>query len=289
MTRMREPLRFLPLDDSAVTRWRRPARLDFLHRLRLAPIADSELLHLSHYCPVAITLGDGGPRVGILLDPAMLRASPVGADGRWRHPYAPIALRNLPFRPGRRRAEIEIAPELLDDGDGHALRDDAGQPTEQFAKIAIWIERLRQGMRRLGEAAKLLVAAGVLAPLAIAGPDAPRPAETGFWTIDPHAFDALPAERAAALSADGCLPLDLAAACLFSRRLLARSISILTTDAATPRAPAVRTPDDFVEPLDLHVRLDSSPLFSVDLVVSEPRAASASQSHALKTDSHADA
>lgn len=281
-------MRFLPVDDSAVTRWSRPARLDFLHRLRAVPVADTELLHLSHYCPVVVALAEDGPRVAVLLDPALLRLSPVGRDGRWRHPYAPIALRNLPFWPGARRAEISVAPELVGDAadDGFAMRDQEGRPTEQFAAVVTWIERLQHGMRRLSDAAKLLVAADVLAPLGVVQPRTLQAKDTGYWTVSPDKFNALEAERAAALSADACLPLDLAAACLFSRRLLARSISLIESENEKRRDPAERAPLDFVEPLDLHVRLDSSPLFSLDLSERESRA-DAADPHRTDANAHA--
>ncbi len=264
---MQEPLRFQPLCDSAVERWSRPARFDFLDRLPSVPIADTELLHLSHYCPVMISLTEDGPRVVILLDATMLLSEPINANGRWRAPYMPIALRSLPFWVGASAADIVIAPELAVQ-EGHedfALRDAAGKPSEQFAAVNAWIDRLRQGMVRLTEAAKLLVAADVLTPLLINKPGIPAPVETGFCTVSPEKFHALDGVRAAALSVDKCLPLDLAAACLFSRRLLARRVMLQKIEAAEAQVPAENRRADIVEPLDLHVQLDNSSLFSFEV------------------------
>ncbi|WP_342362790.1 SapC family protein [Terrarubrum flagellatum] len=279
-----QEMRFLPVDESVVTRWTRLERFDFLHRLRTAPVADTELLHLSHYCPIIIMLAEEGPRVAALLDPAMLQSNPVGKDGRWLRPYAPIALRNLPFWPGARRAGIEVAPELVGASadDGFPVRDREGRASEQYAAVVTWIERLQQGMRRLSEAAKLLIAADVLAPLGRLQPGMLNAEETGYFTVSPDRLNALAADRAAALSADRCLPLDLAAACLFSRRLLARSVSLIAREPTSSGAPRENY-SEFVEPLDLHVRLDSSPLFSFEIF--ESRAAAGDS----RTDAHADA
>jgi hypothetical protein len=265
---MAAPLRFLPMADARLERWTRPRRFDFLDQMPTVPIADTEVLHLSHYCPVVISLSEEGPRVAILLDPALAQPSQIGRDGRWNAPYTPMALRSLPFRPGARRTEIEIAVELAAERHerGFALRDTSGKPTHEFAVVLTLVDRLHQGMRCLCEAAKLLVAADILTNVLVTEPGSVTPAETQFLTVSPQRFAELPASRAAALSIDRCLPLDLLTACLHSQRLLSPRISLREVAAGDMgQSPSVVSGGpELVEQLDLHVRLDDSPLFSFE-------------------------
>lgn len=260
-------VQFLKIADSAVERWSKPARFDFLHRLPAAPIADTELLHLSHYCPVVVRLTDHGPRVRILLDPGMLAAEPVDKHGRWRPGYSPIALRTLPFWPGDEPTEIHVAPELFAGvaEEGFPLRDRSGKPSEQFKIMIASIDRLRQGMRRLDEAAKLLFAVDLLAPLVVerAGEVA---VETGYYSVSIERFRRLAPQQVAVLSVEACLPLDLAVACIFSRRLVARHVvlrveknidgELVETNSGQWSEP--------VDPFEMNLKLDSSQLFSFD-------------------------
>lgn len=256
---------FEPLGPRAVARWSRPRRFDFLDRLPTAPVADTELLHLSHYCPTVISLTDEGPLVRILLDPAMLVSAAVDKEGRWRPPYSPMALRSLPFWPGMSPDEIHVASELADDetGERYALRDTTGDPSEQFAIVLAYIDRLRQGMRRLSEAAKLLVAADLLTPLVVREPGMQNVMQTDYFTVSPEKLTALPPARAAALTSDRCLPLDLVTACLFSKRLLARHIALQRIEAFEQQT-IEQDFNDFIRPPDLDFRLDGSPLFSFE-------------------------
>lgn len=262
---MQETIRFQPIGECAIARWNKPQRFDFLHRLPTAPIADTELLHLSHYCPTVIRVADDGPRVLILLDPAMVLSTPVDKDGRWRPPYAPIALRSLPFWPGEKPAEILVSPELVAQtaDESFALLDTSDNPSEQFAAVITWIERLQHGMRQLSEASKLIMAADLLVPLVVHQPGLPLPVETDYFTVSPQKVNALSAARAAAFTSARCLPLDLVTACLFSRRLLARRVTLQKVDAAAPSVPGESAKEiDFVSPLD--IKLDTSPLFSFE-------------------------
>jgi hypothetical protein len=264
---MQAEVQFLRVTDSAVQRWNKPARLDFLHRLPAMPIADTELLHLSHYCPVVIRLTDQGPRVRILLDRDMLAAEPVDKQGRWRPGYSPIALRTLPFWPGEEPAEIHVAPELFADSaeDGFPLCDRSGKPSEQFATMIASIDRLRLGMQRLDEAAKLLFAVDLLAPLVIEQPGE-APVETGYFSASVERFRALTAQQVAVLSIDRCLALDLAVACIFSRRLVARHV-VLRAEKIIDGEVIEGTGgqwNDLVEPFAMNLKLDASQLFSFE-------------------------
>lgn len=264
---MEGEVRFLRVADSAVERWNKPARLDFLHRLRAAPIADTELLHLSHYCPVVVRLTEQGPRVRIVLDPELLASEPVDAHGRWRPGYSPIALRTLPFWPGEQPSEVHVAPELFADTDegSFPLRDRSGKPSEQFRAIIASIDRLQQGMQRLDEAAKLLFAIDLLAPLIIERVGE-APVETGYFSASIEKFRSLAPQQVAVLSIDQCLALDLAVACIFSRRLVARHVVLRIERNIDGElvAPNAGQWNDLVEPFEMNLKLDSSQLFSFD-------------------------
>lgn len=263
---MAEPVRFVPVRESSVERWSKPQRFDFLRRLPTAPIADTELLHLSHYCPIVIERTDDGPSVRVLLDPDMTGAPPIDKEGRWRPRYSPIALRTLPFWPGEPPEQIAVAPELFEaEHEGFALRDSAGKPSEQFALIVASINRLRQGMTRLDRAAKVLIAADLLTPLLVDRAGEPS-LETCYLTLSMGRFRMLAPEQAAALSVDHCLPLDLAAACAFSQRLLATEIGPRAASEAPPRKPQQHAGHwtDLVDPFEIDLTLDSSQLFSFE-------------------------
>lgn len=261
-------MQFRAMAEAGVKQWRRPHRLDFLDRLPTAPIADSEILHLAHYGPIVVVPGPDGPRVALLLDPALSRSDPIGKDGRWRLPYCPMALRCLPFWPGRALTDIEIAIDLATDqpDPGLSIYDATGQPSKAFTAVVTLIERLQLGMRRLSEAAKMLQAADVLAPLVIDRSPTEPHSDTGYLTVSPGHLAALTPSRAAALSMDRCLPLELATACLFSARLLAPRVKPLRTDTghAGPARAAVPDTDPGLT-FEAHMRIDSSPLFSFEM------------------------
>lgn len=257
-------LRFQSVSDAGCERWSWPKRLDFLERLPTAPVGDSEVLHLSHYCPIVIVQSADGPRVAILLDPALLRSHPLGRDGRWRAPYSPMALRSLPFWPGSSASEIAIALELIagDDEASLPMRDEAGRPSHEFAAVVTLVGQLQHGIRRLAEAAKVLMAADLLVPLVTeeAGRD---PVETAYLTVGAGRLAAMTPQRAASLSMDHCTPLDLAAACLFSQGLLARRVKPLRTERRAAAGAAAEAA--MAQHFEAHMRIDSSPLFSFEL------------------------
>ena len=266
-------IQFEPVRESTIGRWSTPRRFDFLHRLPAAPIADTELLHLSHYCPVVITFTDDGPRVSILLDPALLHSAPVDKNGRWRPPYSPIALRSLPFWPGEKPADIHFAPELVVEAANasFALHDASGNPSEQFGTVITWIERLHFGMRRLSDAARLIVAADLLTPLIISTPGLSQPIVTDYFTVSLQRLYALTPARMAAFASSRCLALDLVTACVFSRRLLVRHVTPQTIEAEPPPPRDSIEGFDLLASLDIGLKLDSSPLFSFeDFARSEP-------------------
>jgi hypothetical protein len=258
------PLRFERLDG--VARWSRPRRLDFFDRLPTAPVADSELLNLAHHCPLVVVSGPKGPRVAVLLDPRLSRSDPLGKDGAWRFPYCPMALRCLPFWPGQRPSDVDIAVDIaLQHPEASLpLRESSGAPSNAFAAVMTLVERLQEGMARLDAAANLLLAADLLAPVVVDRGDG-EAEPTTYLTVAPDKVRDLSPARAAALAAQRCLPLELVAACLFSHRHLAPRVKPLAAAAPMhPRAPrATEASFDMLEP---HMALDRSPLFSFDLL-----------------------
>jgi hypothetical protein len=259
-------MRFRALSEAGVKRWSRPRRLDFLDRLPTAPLAESELLHMAHYCPVVILAAPDGPRVALLLDPTLSRSDPIGNDGRWRMPYCPMALRCLPFWPGHDATAVEIAIEiaLQQPEVGLPVYDSDGRPSPPFAAVLTLIERLRSGMDRLSRAAAMLVAGDLLAPLVREAQDGSAPVDTGYLTVDPDRLHALSPFRLASLSVDQCLPMELATACLFSRRLLRPRVRIAGAGLQGPARAEDPVPSEALG-LDARAIVDASPLFSFDL------------------------
>lgn len=271
LSAVREDLRFTPLDEAGLRSWCRPARFDWLDRLGTLPIADTELLNLSHHCPIAIQTLPTGPSVVCVVDSELLRVSRVNRHGRWTAPYAPLALRSLPFRMREERGDIgiEVALDLARVGDVNepalSFQGEDSTPSPEFAHVLTMLERLRQGAARLTDAAKLLVAADVLVPVAASGRNVAGPV---LEVVSGERLGALSDRRAAALTADDCLALDLAAASLFSQHWLAAEF--LTERPAGTRGGMTAArgeggpPHPLTEAIGGPVCMDDSPLFSID-------------------------
>jgi hypothetical protein len=247
-------------------RWSRPRRLDFLDRLPTAPVADTEVLHLAHYAPLVVVATEQGPRVALLLDPSLTRGDPLDKQGRWRLPYCPMALRCLPFWPGRGARDIDVALELVaptSEG-GLLLHQETGEPSAAFAAVVTLVERLQHGMARLGEAAKILLAADLLVPLMVEEPGAAA-RETRLLTVSGPALRSLSPTQSAGLTADRCLPLELATAMVFSQGHLAARVKPgrRPAEAAAVAVGSLNVSLDMAEP---PMGVDVSPLFSFELL-----------------------
>ncbi len=267
---------FVPLADARLTRVPRLTRYPFAADLGTLPIADSEVLNLSHHCAIAIRQGAGGPTVVCVLDPVLLRSAPVGRDGRWNPPYAPLALRSLPLRlrmeKGRRIVEVAPALDHPSDTDPGAsdfvsLFDAAGNPTPEHAALVAQLDRLARGAARLADAAKMLMAAELLVPV---GP-LDQAGDPVLMVVSGERLASLPPARAAALTADACLPFDLAAASLFSQRWLAKGViqgqwQMAETVPVLPRETMLD--HGLTETMDMPFQLDDSALFSFEAFAS---------------------
>lgn len=261
-------LDFVPLRQAGLGHWNRLVSFGWLDTLGVLPIADTEFMALAHFCPLAVEMHAGGPRLVVVVHSGMVVHRLVGPDGRWRPPYAPLALRSLPFRNGAALVQgaIEICPDLASRGEDAALRQpilgEKGKPSQSYATILGMLDRLARSTPRLRNAAKVLMAADLLAPLAM-------PADATFgalYSISQDALLALPEHRLMALTSDACCPLELAAAICFSRRWLTRDS--LAAEAPLAANLAGIRPAAFdsspVSPLDLSIGLDDSGLFSFD-------------------------
>jgi len=126
-------------------------------------------------------------------------------------------------------------------------------------------------MRRLSDAARLIVAADLLTPLIISTPGLSQPIVTDYFTVSLQRLYALTPARMAAFASSRCLALDLVTACVFSRRLLVRHVTPQTIEAEPPPPRDSIDGFDLLASLDIGLKLDSSPLFSFeDFARSEP-------------------
>ncbi|AMJ61172.1 SapC family protein [Bosea sp. PAMC 26642] len=261
-------IQFLSLEEAALANWLRPVRFDFLDSLIIIPLGDTEILHLSHYMPIAVALMPVGPRVVGLVHSALLTGALVTPEWRWRAPYVPMALRCLPFRrPFENDHEsVEIAPSLALDasGDkGFGFWDAPGKPLPEFDAILMMLDRLGRGVRRLSNTARMLLAADVLTPLSVT----PSEQISALLVASRERLLALPPVRAAALTADSCAGYELATASIFSQRWLVKGI--IQDEPMVPASP-YQTP---LEPahevglrtgIDQPIQMDDSALFSIE-------------------------
>jgi hypothetical protein len=106
----------------------------------------------------------------------------------------------------------------------------------------------------------------VLTPFQMTKLAAARVAHPRSLTVDRNKFASLSNSRAAHLVRDGFLPIDLAAACMFSQRLLPTLVSVDTGGApADDRERKIHTGfDELATTFGLDVQVDDSELFSIE-------------------------
>lgn len=262
-------LSFEPVATAGLRSWHRPQRYEWLDRVGALPIADTELLNLAHHCPIAIHADGGTPTVVCLLRSELLRASRVGRDGRWQLAYHPLALRTLPFRTRNVAGErvVEVSRELAQHaagGEPIAMFTASGEATRDYATVLSLLDVMARGRERLADAARLLIAADIVVPLeGFAG-------DNGLMVVSSELLFQLSGARATALAADGCMPFDLAAACLFSQRWLAEGVIGQRRPVDVETVPVER--ESLLDHglrggLDQPLSLDDSALFSFEAFV----------------------
>ncbi|MCA0399828.1 MAG: SapC family protein [Proteobacteria bacterium] len=268
---------FVPLDRLSGVEWTPLTHYLPLMPITALPVADSEILHLAHYLPLGIHLGGDSaarPMVSALLHPEFGKSLPLGLDGRWQAPYAPIALRTLPFRLDSKEKCLfsPMLAALCGDATLHA-ESSPGTPSPAFRQIMDLLKRLEYGVRRLSDAASLLMAADLLVPLE----ELPHKSGERFLVVSADRLARLDNTRVAGLTAMGMLPMELAAACLFSLRHLSRRVvdedGRYRSAGRTAFRPEPAPAHDGFSILGQNFGLDESPLFSLDDLLrnAEPR------------------
>ncbi|OYU48730.1 MAG: hypothetical protein CFE31_09825 [Rhizobiales bacterium PAR1] len=223
---------FLSVPRPTRMAWSRPAHFLPLMPILALPISDTELLNVSHYGSIAVQIPDGDgmiPTVVLVVHPAFIAPLPFNKDGNWLPPYMPMAMRCLPFTPAI-GGGLLYAPLLIEpDASGTMRVEEApGKPTKEFQQLHEMAQRLHLGAKRLSDAARILIAAKVLVRLETLE----ETADTQFFIASAERLDALEPQQAAGLTALGMLPLELAAAMLFSQRFLTRRVDL--RDRPTP-------------------------------------------------------
>jgi hypothetical protein len=263
---------FVPIAESGLPGWRKLASVRFLGESYGCPIADSELLLCSHHLPIAIVETDLGLDVIALTGSAFTLSTTVSNDGRWVPPYSPIALRCLPLTvdlSGRRL----IAPSLMSaKGALNPFESEIGVPSREMMAVSGLLSRLDEGRRKLRRAAERLFVAGVLVSLRSTDPIEHLPDGPRLYSVDEGAVEALAGPRVAHLANENFLPLDLAEACVFSRRLLKPFIRLAPDETESgPVYHGRANLDDFVHgAVELDIELDRSELFDVETLPADP-------------------
>jgi hypothetical protein len=269
MTDASATIEFAPVAAGKPTHWRRPASYAFARQIPHVPLSDSEILNTSHQLPIVIDYGNDGPRVVAITNPRFHRAPMTGADGKWLRGYMPICLRCFPFRllrgPGDNTA-LEVAGNLGDAGQPELPMFAAdGTLTPEVKNFVGLLRRLETGKQALQKSAEMLLIADVLTSFQMANLPGATPAHR-YLTVDRNKFAALSNSRVAHLVRDGFLPIDLAAACIFSQRLMPTLVSVAF--AAPHRAEREKTIeteiDHLVSDLALTVQVDDGELFSFE-------------------------
>jgi hypothetical protein len=275
-----DDLTFAALPKPLGGTWRRPSLQALSERIGMVPVADTEVLQLSHFLPLVIEDHPDGMQVMALLQRPLLSRPVIGPGGRWLPAYAPVALRTLPFR--RRRTEKgQLTTEILkEDGlfpeeSGQVIAAAEGGFADEVKAVLRLADRLLEGRRRLEDAARTLAAADLLSEIHIAAESQSVGAMNAIYSIDPDALDALSGSPLHAMADDALMGIELASAMAFSSRLLA---SELRRDRAPSRLVASRSPMPHRSPSELgglvalDVRLDGSELISFEHFMETPQA-----------------
>lgn len=261
-------IEFTAVPTAASATWRRPGSLGFVNDIGPITISDTELLLSSHHLPIAIDHVAGRLEVVAMTAPQFQRAPLVSNGGQWQRGYVPLALRCLPFRltvndAGVETLEMAVAVQA-GGGPDLPLRDAEGTFSGEIRQVVGLLRRLETGRQRLRAAAAKLLIADVLVPFRLANLPGSNSTHSRALTVDQNRFAALSNRRAAHLARDDFLAIDLAAACLFSQRLMPGPISV-----ARERNRASLTRDTGADDTVLDFRptaqLDDSELFSFEL------------------------
>lgn len=262
-------IEFAAVSAHAPKHWRKPRSFAFARQIPHVPLSDSEILNCSHHLPIAIDYGPDGPRVVAITNPRFHRSPMAGPDGKWLRGYMPICLRCLPFRlvsavGGNSGLEVAVNLAEADQPEQPMFAPD-GALSPAVRSLVGLLRRLEKGKQALQKNAEILLIADVLTSFQMANVPGGMPTRR-YLTVDRNKFGALSHSRVAHLVKDGFMPIDLAAACIFSQRLMPNLVSV--ADAA-PRGDAREKAihigiDEFVSNLALNVQVDGGELFSFE-------------------------
>ena len=254
------PITFEPVEFQPSITWRQISSFAFVGRLPQIPLSDSELLQSSHHLPLAIDCSSDRLQVVAITAGPFQRTPLLNTEGRWQRGYTPIALRCFPFRYSGSTLEIATNAGAETDTTLPLLSSD-GSATPEIKNIIALLRRLEVGKQRLHAAAERLLIAGVLTPFQMMKlPD--TAILSPLLTVDRNKFNALSDRRIAQIARDDFLPLDVAAACLFSQRLTPAAISVAkkSADIGEPSRATGQTDIEFGSGIEL----DDSELFSFE-------------------------
>jgi len=243
-------LRFvLPVDEGEIAPW--------------LPVSYTELHLAGLYFPLAVRFDGGLPALGLILSAAYLKRAPLDAAGKWQGGYRPIALRCAPFDfdPGRTSPldmSLKEPSRNLAETGGMPIADRNGEPSPLIREIHRLSGLLRETSARFAPALDQLLIANLLMPLVAADEMSDEPP---FYIIDGARFMECDAKAFAAMSRHRFTALDIAAACLSSRRLLREKYRPQVGARTQTHASSAPLPDLAIECLDL--ALDESELISL--------------------------
>ena len=269
MVREINSIRFTSLPNQDHKVWRRPKSFTFVNEISQVPLSDSEILLTSHYLPIAIDVVEEGLQVVAVTTPKFQRSPLIGPEGQWQRGYMPIAFRCLPFRTisgARKNETLEMAVNLNEEDETVLpIFSIDGSLSPPVARIATLLHRLEEGKQVLQKAAEKLLIADVLTSFQMTSLTGAAPIPSRLLTVDRNKLEAMSKSRAAHLVNHDFLPMDLAAACIFSQRLMPKLFSIATNSIQADERPKIVPVgiDDLMISLQ-DIKIDESELFSFE-------------------------
>jgi hypothetical protein len=261
----------VPLRGIATLRLSPPSDHRWVNDLHWIPVSPTEIYLACRYFPLAVHLGDGEPKLGLLINGSLLAHNLLTSDGKWRGAYRPIALRCFPFQgrhaSGDPLSDILVAPNsaFLSPSDGYPVQVD-GKPNAWVVELHRLLRLLKRG-EEFASAIDQFLIAGLLEPLPIPGSVPAKAAD--LHVISPRRFAELNNASLGAMTRRSFLSLNVAVACLFSLQNLKYDHR---PEDALPRhssPSASATAFDCIVINDLPLALDDGELIPLSVLVPE--------------------
>lgn len=270
-------LSFVPVDQWQGGTWARPTDMSFLDTGSSIPIAATELLQVAQLYPLAVRQGAGTFWVEAVTERRLLRVPAVDETGRLTRPYAPIAIRCLPFRlspaqNGGRKTGLEVAAGFGGGETDTSLRGTDGMLSVDVRRVEKLLANAAESQAQLTTAVELLFLADLLVPLSLRMTDGAEHDERPLLTLDRAALAGSSREKLAIIASGGLLVIDLIAS-------LVRSSDHFHPDAVTVQRevwkgsldnPVLSDLDSLIRKVGrMEFELDASELFSFDRLDAE--------------------